>query len=137
MGFVGVCQTGWARLRSLEAGYGTDGIFQEELLALAAQEKELHDFRKNSLADFARGGVVGALYGTGRAEALEGRVEFGKEGGLALDEQSFVGAIGTQMGIFLVHVRVDFVAEGIVVLESGKRVHRAFDAASGVPCAGE
>jgi hypothetical protein len=77
--------------------------------------------------------VVGAFYRPCGAEALEGGVELAEERGLALNEERLIGAIGTQVGVLFVHVGIDFVAKGIVVLKGGKRVHRAGITASAVP----
>jgi hypothetical protein len=133
VGFVGVCKARGRGLRRFETRNGTDGIFQKKLLALATEQEELHDFCEDALAGFAGGGVVGAFYRTSRAEALEGSVELAEECGLALNEEAVVGAIGTQVGVLFVHVGIDFVAKGVVMLKSGKRVHRAEITASAVP----
>jgi hypothetical protein len=103
------------------------------LLALAAQKEKFEDFCKDAFANFGGCGVVGTFYRAGCAQKAECVLELGQNLAFAIHQKSLIIAVRTEVGIFLVHVEIQFIAEGAVLLKCGKSVHRAIFTAKGVP----
>ena len=65
MGFIGGYQPCRRGLRRFDPRGGAHGVFQEELLALAAEKEKFEDFREDALANFRGRGVIGTFYRAG------------------------------------------------------------------------
>ena len=136
MGFIGGCQSCWRRLRSFDPWGGADGIFQEELLALAAEKEKLEDFGEDAFANLRRSGVIGTFYRAGGTQKAECVLQFGQDLALAIHDKLLIVAVCAQMGILLIHIEIQFIAEGAVLLKGGQGIHRDVFAANGVPITG-
>lgn len=133
MGFVSCCQSGLSGLGRFHAGRGADGVFQEELLALSAQKEKFEDFCQDAFANFCGCGVVGTFYRAGYAQKAECVLELGQNLAFAIHKKSLIIAVRTEVGIFLVHVEIQLIAEGAVLFKGGKSIHRGLITAKGVP----
>jgi len=122
-GFVSACESGWAGFRSLHVGSRSEGVFEKQLLALAAEQEKFQDFSHHALADFARGGVLGGANRSRHAEHLQRALELFQNATLAIDHLICVRTIESEVGIFFIHEEIQFVAEGIIMFKGGKSVH--------------
>ena len=136
-GFVGAGETGRVGFGSFHARRGADGALEEQLLALAAEEKKFQDFSHHTLAHFAGRSVLGGANRPRHSEHLERALELLKYAALAIDHLIRIRTVEPEVGIFFIHEEIQFVAEGIILVEGGKSVHVQCCKAEPVPAAME
>ena len=110
-------------MRSLNFRHSAIGIFEQELLALAAEKKKFQDFCEDTFANVAGCRMLGTFYRSSLLEKFKGTAKLADQIALAAHECLGLAAIRTQVGIFLLHVGIEFIAKGVVVLKRGKSVH--------------
>jgi hypothetical protein len=79
--------------------------------------------------------VVGSFYRACLAQEDEGTVQFFQNFALPIHMETLIISTFPEVGVFLVHVLVEFITEGAVLLKGGKGSHRGNFAANGVPIA--
>jgi len=123
VGFVGFDEFRWGWHGWLNLGHGANGVFQKELLALAAEKKEFEDLGQNALADFAGCRVLGTFYRPSHTQSLKRLVKLRDDLLFAINMGIFFRGTGSKTRIFLMHEKIKLITEGIIALKSRKGIH--------------